>query len=153
MVKEPSGDVDGVRKRLEGLAAVQTITGDLLVVTPTGSEREPTAAWREIRDALDSAEWVAPIVVDEAGGRSYPTGAVTVRFAKDTPEADVMDFAQTYGMRAVRRNEYVPEQVVFEPDAPREMYLPELVDRVSGDERVKAAWPVTVSSYERVDPS
>jgi hypothetical protein len=153
VVKEPSGDVEGVRKRLEGVAAVQTITGDLLVVTPTGTAREPTAAWREIRDAVDSAEWVAPVVVDAAGRRSYPTGAVTVRFAKDTSEADVMDFGQKYGMRPVRRNEYVPEQVVFAPDAARETYLPELIDRVSGDERVKAAWPVTVSSYDRVDRS
>lgn len=152
VVKEATGDVEAVRERLGGLAAVEPLTEDLLMVTLNAEERG-SWAWREITDAVDSAEWVAPVVVDASGRPSYPTGAVTVRFAGDPAEADLITFAETYGMRPVRRNEYVPEQVVFAPEFPRETYLPELIDRVSGDERVKAAWPVTVSRYERVDSS
>lgn len=82
MVKEPSGDVDGVRKRLEAVAAVQTICSSSL----RDGTREPAAAWREIRDALDLAEWVAPVVIDEAGRSSYPTGTVTVRSRRTRPK-------------------------------------------------------------------
>lgn len=151
VVKETSGDVDAVRDRLSDVAEVEPIAEDLLVVTPRRNDGEVRSLWRRISDALESAEWVVPVVVDDAGRQSYPTGALTVRFAGERSDSQLAEFAEKYALRFLRRNEYVPEQAVFEPSKPRETFLPELVERVQEDDGVGRAWPVTVSRYERAD--
>ena len=152
VVKEPDGDVAAVQESLGDAVEVAPLGDDLVVVTPredVGGDRSDW--WERIRDAVKSAEWVAPVVVDKAGLTSYPTGAVTVRFEKAPTEDDVREIEATYDLRSARQNEYVPEQYVFVPAEPRETFLPDLLARIDADPRVHAVWPVTMSRYARVD--
>jgi hypothetical protein len=151
VVKEPHGDVAVVQEKLGELADVKALTEDLVLVTPRETDGDRSAWWERIRDAVESAEWVAPVVVDEAGRASYPTGAIAIRFLEAPSEGELEELGAEYGLRLLRRNPYVSEQAVFAPAEPRETFLPDLVDRVEDNPRVQAAWPVTVSRYERVD--
>jgi hypothetical protein len=151
VVKEPHGDVEVVRAQLAELAEVKPLTEDLVLVTPRETDGDRSAWWERIRDAVESAEWVAPVVVDEQGRESYPTGAVAIRFQEAPSDEELEELAAEYGLRLLRRNQYVSVQVAFAPAEPRETFLPDLVDRIEGNPRVRAAWPVTTSRYERVD--
>lgn len=117
----------------------------LVVVQVTGT---PKRGWQQLV-ADDAVAWAAPVEVDDDGAERYPTGEVTVRFAA-RPSASTLDgFAADHGLVAVRRNEYVPEQVVFAPEHPHTTYLPELCAALTADERVRAAWPNTIARYRR----
>jgi hypothetical protein len=151
VVKESGGGTAVVQERLGEVADVEPLTDELVLVTTRETDGDRSGWWERIRDAVDSAEWVAPVVVDEAGRPSYPTGTIAVRFAEATSDQDLERFAGEHGLRLVGRNEYVPEQAVFAPTQPRETFLPDLVDRLEGNPRVRAAWPVTISKYDRVD--
>lgn len=151
VVKEPGGDVAAMRESLGDVADVERLTDELVVVTPRETGGDGSAWWKRIQDAVRSAEWVAPAVVDDSGRPSYPTGAVTVRFVDAPTDAELENIAGAYDLQLVRRNEYIPEQIVFVPSKPRETFLPDLVERVAVDARVQSAWPVTMSRYERVD--
>ena len=105
-------------------------------------------AWQRVRD---SAEWVAPVIVDESGRPSFPTGSIGVRFRESPTDGELEAFANEHGLRLIRRNEYISEQAVFAPVESGTTFLPDVLDRLSDDPRVQTAWPVTTSAYERVD--
>ena len=151
VVKQSGGDVEAVQSRLGELADVELLADDLLLVTPHETNADGVAWWERIRDAVESAEWVAPVVVDGSGRSSYPTGAIAVRFATVPSAGELDELAAENGLHLLRRNKYVPEQAVFTPVEPRETFLPELVDRIAHRPEVQAAWPVTMSAYQRVD--
>jgi hypothetical protein len=151
VLKKPDADLDTVRKSLHGVAAVEPLTKELLVVTPRRKAANAAEGWRRIRDAVKSAEWVAPVVIDREGRPSYPTGTLGVRFASAPSDSELEEFAARHGLEVLHRNQYVPEQAVFAPGEPRATFLPELVGRLDDDEHVKRAWPETLSSYEHVD--
>lgn len=93
--------------------------------------------------------WAAPIL-GEGDQESYPTGDVTIRF-NSPPDASALEsFAQKHAVTVQRRNEFIPEQVVVTPSEPRGTWLPDLVDRLNGEQHVAKAWPNTLSAYRRV---
>ncbi len=78
---------------------------------------------------------------------SATTGEITVRFRETPDEKQLQRFASGYGLRLLRRNEFVPQQVVFQPSD--RLDLPALVRTIEGDGSTKAVWLNTLSHYTR----
>lgn len=80
---------------------------------------------------------------------SILTGEITVRF-RDTPnDLQLQRFASGYGLRLLRRNEFVPQQAVFQPAERSD--LSSLVRTIEEDRRAKAVWLNTLSRYSRTE--
>lgn len=90
---------------------------------------EQTAIYREQRD-------------------SVLTGEITVRFQEIPNDAQLQRFASGYGLHLLRRNKFVPQQVVFQPVDRSD--LSALVRTIEGDRRAKAVWMNTLSRYSRI---
>lgn len=76
-----------------------------------------------------------------------PTGEITVRFWRTLDDRQLQRFASGYGLRLLRRNEFVPQQAVFQPADRTD--LPTLVRTIEGDGSAKAVWLNTLSRYTR----
>lgn len=76
-----------------------------------------------------------------------PTGEITVRFQEALDEKQLQRFASGYGLRLLRRNEFVPQQAVFQPADRSD--LRSLVRTIEGDGSTKAVWLNTLSRYTR----
>lgn len=76
-----------------------------------------------------------------------PTGEITVRFREALDEKQLQRFATGYGLRLLRRNEFVPQQAVFQPAGRPD--LRSLVRTIEGDGSTKAVWLNTLSRYSR----
>jgi len=76
-----------------------------------------------------------------------PTGEITVRFRETPDEKQLQRFASGYGLRLLRRNEFVPQQAVFQPADRSD--LPSLPRTIEGDGTTKAVWLNTLSRYTR----
>jgi hypothetical protein len=97
------------------------------------------------------AAWIAPVLRDSSGSELFPTGTVVVRFRDRPGEKALAAFAHDHGLAIERRNEFVPEQVSFRPLRPRDVFLPDLVDRLLTLPGVEVAWASTVSHYRHAD--
>lgn len=75
------------------------------------------------------------------------TGEITVRFRETPDEKQLQRFASGYGLHLLRRNEFVPQQAVFQPSDRSD--LPALVRTIEGDGSTKAVWLNTLSRYTR----
>lgn len=78
-----------------------------------------------------------------------PTGEITVRFRETLDDRQLHRFASGYGLRLLRRNEFVPQQVVFQPSDRSD--LSSLVRTIEGDGCTKAVWLNTLSRYTRAE--
>jgi hypothetical protein len=87
-------------------------------------------------------------MLDPNGKPQYPTGEVSVRFRSVLADAELRAFATRHGLRLVRRNEFVPEQAVFEP-LKKDQYLPDVIDEVSAADESRLAWANTIAAYQR----
>jgi hypothetical protein len=98
------------------------------------------------RQALDAhpVAWAAP-----ADGEAYPTGEVSIRFAEPLAGDELDSFISKHGLQLLRRNEFVPEQVVAAPEAPNGTWLPDVVDKLNAEGVVAKAWPNTLARYRR----
>ena len=125
--------------------------GSTLAVIRVPGEGGPTGArdnWQRL-NAEDRFEWVAPALVDDDGQAHLPTGQITVRFAEPPDTGQIDRFAARHDLRVDHRNELSPRQVVFAPARPESAYLPEMAEAARRDGEVAAAWPNTLSSFEK----
>lgn len=76
-----------------------------------------------------------------------PTGEITVRFREVPDDRQLQHFASGYGLRLLRRNDFVPQQAVFRPSDRTD--LSSLVRTIEGDGSTKAVWLNTLSRYNR----
>lgn len=76
-----------------------------------------------------------------------PTGEITVRFRETPDEQQLQRFAAGHRLRLLRRNEFVPQQAVFQPADRSD--LPSLVRTIEEDGNTKAVWLNTLSRYTR----
>ena len=142
-------DRNAAAQRLSVLGQVQPLAGAgalLLTLPAVGDAR---SVWSRAREAIGPAGTVQPVLLDEDGGPHYPTGEVSVRFLEAPDEEELRRFAARHGLRLVRRNEFVPQQAVFQPLDSSGSYLPELVEKLEGEEGTRAAWANTLSQYQR----
>lgn len=112
--------------------------------TPDSAARN----WAVLRRRLGSAYRVLPVLADTSGRRLYPTGRVQVRFKRRVPDTTLTKFARRHGLKLLSRNEFQPEQAVFEPYN-EERFLMDVVDSASHDDDVRLAWPETKSQFTK----
>lgn len=150
VIKADSKGLPDALRSLSGLGAVEELEGsDLLLLRVGDASSDPKSAWQRILDRVRSAQWVAPLVLDDRSHPHFPTGDVTVRFDHAPSDSELEQFAAAHELRVQRRNEFVSEQVSFTPAQPRRTYLPELLQSLGGEKGVAAAWVNTLSRYRR----
>jgi hypothetical protein len=115
-----------------------------------GKSSDPRGAWQDVQALLGESATVQPVLLDESGHEQYPTGEVSVRFLDAASDQQLKQFAESYGLRLHRRNEYVPQQAVFTPLEPVRRYLPDLVREIASDGDVQAVWANTLAHYRRM---
>jgi len=152
---EPSPNEFVVRERGNKALDRASVAGEVeLVDAKSGtwvlrtSATQARAGWQAVADRLGAGAEVLPVLRDRDGVAHYPTGEVTVRFARAPGDAALRAFAREHGLALARRNELEPRQVVFAPPAGRD-WLPDVVERVALAHGVERAWANTVSRYER----
>lgn len=118
----------------------------LLRLEHSASSKE---AWQTAARELGDETGLFPVLYDRDGLPHYPTGEVTVRFEATPSDSDLRRFCEEQHLCLLRRNEFVAQQVVFEPAALASEYLPDLVSRISAQAGVHAAWANTLSCYRR----
>lgn len=139
------------RAELAAAGSVETVLDDgLIVLRLADTNRDAKAAWERLRAVVGTKVWVAPVLVDATQQAHYPTGDVTIRFARDLSDAELETFAREHGLRVKARNAYVPQQVTLAPLDAQATYLPELVERLRQAGAVRAAWASTRSAYRRL---
>jgi hypothetical protein len=136
-------------KRLETLGRVQPLEGtDALLLSLPADSKEPRS-WRQAQEAVGTAGTVQPVLLDEEGEPHYPTGEISVRFKNALEDDELRRFAARHELRLLRRNEFVPQQAVFQPLDGSGSYLPEIVEKLEGEDAIRAAWANTLSRYQR----
>ena len=137
-------------ERLETLGRVQPLEGTdaLLLSLPTDREA-PKSAWRQAQEIVGDAGTVQPVLLDEEGEPHYPTGEISIRFKDALGDDELRRFAACNGLQLLRRNEFVPQQAVFQPLDGSGSYLPEIVQEIRRQGAAKAVWANTLSLYQR----
>jgi hypothetical protein len=135
--------------QLAALGRLQPSGSRLLTLRLKAPTRDARKAWNTVLSKSPDVEWVAPVFRDADGNELLPTGSVGVRFRQKPSDRALEAFAVDEGMTLERRNEFVPEQAMFRPRQPREVYLPDLVAKIASRADVAAAWPATLSHYRK----
>jgi hypothetical protein len=145
-----SGEV-ARRARLPASQECRPLESDdsVLLVRLEDSERDPREAWREVRQAMPDAT-VAPVLVDRAGNRLYPTGTIQVRFIEERSDDEISRFAERFGLANIVRNRYSKAQLSCEPDHRRDRYLPDVINEIGDAPEVRRAWAETKAVYRRL---
>ena len=147
---EPASQ-ETARRRLAALGDVRALEGsrDLLLLSVRPGEFSANSAWSRARELLGSLGTVQPVLVDEVGEHHFPTGEISVRFHQPLPEAELTRFAEHHGLRLRRRNEFIPQQAVFDPMDDSRSYIPEIVEKIAADKDTKAVWANTLTRFRR----
>ncbi|MBI3269033.1 MAG: hypothetical protein HYZ53_08420 [Planctomycetes bacterium] len=142
---------ESVARQLLQFGAVEDLPGTAAVVLHVRSGgSDARAVWERLRTGLDPESCPEPILLDEQGQPHLPTGQVSVRFCRTISDKELKRFAASHKLKLRSRNEFVPEQIVFEPLELAGTYLPEMVDELGKVEGVAAAWPNTLSKFRRI---
>ncbi len=151
VVRVKDADSKDVARQLTGVGSLEEVKGrsDVRLLRVGEDASDARDAWQKAQRAAGPGAPVQPVLLDQDGKKQLPTGEVTVRFRSALSDADVEAFARAHGLRLVRRNEFAPEQAVFDVvEATR--YLPDVVDELSESKDARQAWANTLASYERL---
>jgi len=137
--------------RLRDLGTVERVDAaePLLVLKVAGAKRAKDA-WAATAAKLGETR-LLPVLYDSDGAPHYPTGEVTVRFDAAPSDAELRRFGDSHKLRLLRRNEFAPQQAVFEPAGGSGEYLPDVVSKLAGLPGIHKAWANTLSRYRRTD--
>jgi hypothetical protein len=148
VVRTGPEDRSSVSRRLATLGCIEPLEGTDALLLSLPADREES--WRQAQEIVGDAGSVQPVLVDEEGEAHYPTGEISIRFAEPLGDDELRRFAARHDLRLLRRNEFVPQQAVFQPlDGPA-TYLPELVKKIKRQGAAKAVWANTLSHYQRL---
>ena len=121
---------------------------DLVAVEVEGDD-PPRETWSKLQRSLGPEVLLAPVLLDEDGAETYPTGILQVRFAEEPDDDELARFRSSYGLRSVGRNKFSKSLVNFTPENPGEAYLPDLTAEIESDPKVQSAWCDTKSKFRR----
>ncbi len=143
---------ESATQRLAQLGEVEELKGGrgLLLLRVGSGASSPKLVWRRAAQLLGGAGRAMPVLLDETGAPMYPTGEVTVRFKRSLSDKELRVFARAHGLNLARRNEFVPEQAVFQPAQQAEPYLPDLIKEVARSGEAKRAWANTLAQFTRI---
>lgn len=143
---------DSMADRLGARGSIERMKGraDLGLIRLRDASGDPRTAWEQTQKALGADASIQPVLLDADGKPQYPTGEVSVRFRERPSDPELERFANAHGLRFLRRNEFVPEQAVFEP-VEKARYLPDLTDELDASKDVTLAWANTIAAYDRAD--
>jgi len=102
-----------------------------------------------LRAAAGQAYQLLPVLLDEAGLCSYPSGDLVLRFDSAQSDGQLAEFARSFGLRMQRRSSFTQNQALFAPLDAAEADLPALLARLASASGVAAAWLDTESAYQR----
>ena len=148
---ETPADPKMLARRLSA-AAVEPLAGDpnaLVATFDTRQAADEIALARKLRNAAGAGARIFPVLHDANGTPAFPTGRVVVRFKKAAQDKALRDFADKHRLELVRRNEFQPEQAIFEPKKRHRRTLTESVAEASADGDVELAWPEAKSAYKK----
>jgi hypothetical protein len=149
VVKLPAPQRAAAEARLQTIGGLESLKGrpDLALLRLHAEAGDPRATWRKAREALGDV-YLQPVLLDEQGAPQLPTGEVTVRFHDRPSDQELQGFAEAHGLRLHHRNEFAPQQAVFEViDATR--YLPDVVEDLSAARGTRLAWANTLAAFDR----
>jgi hypothetical protein len=141
---------EALARRIGSRGSIETLKGssNLTLIKLTEPSEDARQAWEQAHTAVGGAAQVQPVLLDPEGKPQYPTGEVSVRFRTALAEPELREFAERHRLRLLRRNEFAPEQAVFEP-VEKDRYLPDLVDELSTASEARLAWANTMASYDK----
>ncbi len=148
---ETPADPKTLARRLSA-AAVEPLAGDpkaLVVKFDAGQAADEGDLARKLRKAAGAGATIFPVLHDASGMAAFPTGRVVVRFKRAAGNEALRDFADKHRLGLVRRNEFQPEQAVFELKKRRPRTLTDVIAEASADDDVELAWPETKSAYKK----
>jgi hypothetical protein len=144
VIKPKSGSLPA---GLPGEAAGSTGLFVIRSATPAAGAREE---WnRLMREYGDEIEFAAPVLIDNRGQQSLPTGKIVVQFRDPPSGATLRQFEESYGLRYLKANEFKREQLSFEARDHKATYPPDLISRLEDEQNIKLAVPETVGRYRR----
>ena len=140
-----------VLPRLADLGHVEEISDsdEMFLLRIEEGTSDAKEIWERARDVVGPDGFVEPVLYDERGNPHYPTGEVSVRFYEPLSDEQLRRFAADNRLRLRNRNEFVPEQAVFTPLTPDEIYIPDLLERIANSEVAKIVWANTLSRFQR----
>lgn len=133
-----------------GLPAEPAGSTGLFVVQNPAHTADPRDEWDKLMQKYgEELEFAAPVMVDDHGRQSLPTGKIVVQF-RDPPSGEALQqFENSYGLRYLKTNEFRRGQLSFDVRDQRAVYQPDLIARLGRDQNIKLAAPETVSQYRR----
>jgi hypothetical protein len=138
----------GLPADLRGEAAGSTGLFVLRSATPGIDAREE---WnRLVLEHGDQIEFASPVLVDEGGQQSLPTGRIVVDFHNAPSGEALRQFEESYGLRYLKTNEFKRDQLSFEARDHKATYPPDLIARLKANRNVKFAVQETLGRYRRV---
>jgi hypothetical protein len=149
VVKVAPQKQEAAARRLAAVGRVEPLAESLLLLRAAASSGDAKTIWNRARQVLGSAGTIQPVLLDEGGVPHYPTGEISVRFQEPPPDKLVQDLAAAHGLRLRDRNEFVPEQVVFQPLDAARSYIPELVRELADAGSGLTVWANTLSHFRR----
>jgi hypothetical protein len=151
VVRPGEGKRSSLDERLAALGEAEELKGDdALILRVASSSTDAKAAWRRVHKSVGADAAIQPVLLDEGGELHYPTGEISVRFQQTPSDQALRKFASKHRLRLRRRNEFVPQQAVFQPSDPTKIYLPDLVDEIASATDTKEVWANTLSHYRRI---
>jgi hypothetical protein len=151
VVRPGEGKRNSLDGRLAALGEAEELKGgEALVLRVASSSTDAKAAWRRVHKSVGAAATIQPVLLDQEGEPHYPTGEISVRFHQTPSDQELQKFAAAHGLRLRGRNEFVPQQAVFQPSDPAKIYLPDLVDEIASATGTREVWANTLSHYRRI---
>ncbi len=142
-------DAEDLRK----LGTVELLEGfpDRCLLRPNSTSTDAKETWRQLSGHLRTDFDLEPVLVDDRGAPSYPTGTITVRFKHAPTDDELVECGREWRMVVLERNRYIPNQITFQQEGEAaSRYLPDVVEFIRrSDKRVQAVWLDTISRYER----
>ncbi len=145
-------DHESAVTRLSPLGTVAPLEGNdrlLLLSIPADAAGDAESRWTHARELLGDLGTIQPVLLDEAGEAHFPTGEISVRFHEAPADDRLQQFAEEHGLRLRDRNEFVPQQAVFQPADPSSSYLPKVMQELTETQDTKAVWANTLTRFRR----
>ncbi len=148
---EPGEPADEVARRAREIGDTEPVAErrGLMLLHLREPGADPKESWEAAQRALPPAVQVAPVLTDEAGHESLPTGYIEVRFHELLDDRALEAFADEHHLRLRARNRWIAAQAEFEVDDPASCYLPDLLEELEACEEVLRAWPETLARFSR----